>query len=188
MITIEEILNSEVRALSWRQPYAELMLHGKIETRGWATKYRGLVLICASKHEYNYDEITAITGKNALYEIIHFFKLSPLPVKFLNGHAIAIARLVDCRPMTAEDEFWTVVKYKKPWVNTICRGKHKQYKMVEQQLYCHIYEDVTAIAPIPWIGTQRWKKVGDEVKKAVNLRDLLGDDIILNLDYFNNTE
>jgi hypothetical protein len=48
-----EFLNQEIRALTWKEPYASLMLHGKIETRTWYTKYRGLVLICAGLKHYN---------------------------------------------------------------------------------------------------------------------------------------
>ena len=46
-----------IKALSWKQPYASLMLKGKIETRSWPTNYRGLVLICASKAPYSIKEI-----------------------------------------------------------------------------------------------------------------------------------
>jgi hypothetical protein len=45
-------IDQKLMALSWKQPYAELMLHGKIETRTWQTKYRGWVMVCASKQPY----------------------------------------------------------------------------------------------------------------------------------------
>ena len=40
-----------INALSLKQPYANLIANGKktIETRTWATKYRGDLLICASQ-------------------------------------------------------------------------------------------------------------------------------------------
>lgn len=40
-----------MKALSLKQPYANLIAQGKktIETRKWSTKYRGDIVICASK-------------------------------------------------------------------------------------------------------------------------------------------
>lgn len=65
------------RALSVKEPWASLIREGKktIETRTWNTKYRGDVLIVASKR----------------------------PKSFYAGNALAIAELIDCRPMTDVD-------------------------------------------------------------------------------------
>ena len=49
------------------------------------------------------------------------------------GKAIAIGRLVHCRPMLPEDEDKCFVKY-------------------NPDLFCHIYEDVRPIEPISWRG------------------------------------
>jgi hypothetical protein len=40
-----------IKALSLKQPYANLIAEGKktIETRSWTTRYRGDILICASQ-------------------------------------------------------------------------------------------------------------------------------------------
>lgn len=67
-----------MKALSLREPWAGLIRSGKktIETRTWSSRYRGEVLICASK----------------------------LPASPLAGQAVAVAKLVDCRPMTKADE------------------------------------------------------------------------------------
>jgi hypothetical protein len=67
-----------VKALSMKEPWATLLLHGKktIETRVWRTNYRGKILLCASKN----------------------------PRSPIAGKAFAIAELVDCRPMIWEDE------------------------------------------------------------------------------------
>jgi hypothetical protein len=170
MITVEEILSSEVRALSWKQPYASAMLCGKIETRSWSTNYRGLVLICVSKEPFAPREITEISGsiqeKRMLLNL-----LSKGLWKYYNGFAIAIARLVDCRPMTKEDEAATFVQYKEPWTETAVRGKHKQYKMVEHRLWCHVYEDVTPITPFTFKGAQGWKKLEGNFIKSFILPD-----------------
>ncbi len=65
-------------ALSIRQPWASMIASGKktIETRVWGTDHRGDILIVSSKTP----------------------NIAPA------GYAIAIAELVDCRPMTTRDE------------------------------------------------------------------------------------
>ncbi len=67
-----------MKALSIKQPWANLIASGKktIETRLWLTGYRGPLLIVSSKTP----------------------NIPPA------GYALAIAELVDCRPMTASDE------------------------------------------------------------------------------------
>ncbi len=67
-----------MKALSVKQPWAYLLASGKktIETRLWPTDYRGPLLIVSSKTP----------------------KIHPA------GYALAIAELVDCRPMTESDE------------------------------------------------------------------------------------
>ena len=67
-----------MKALSVRQPWANMIASGRktIETRTWYTDYRGELLIVSSKNP-------------------------PIPPA---GCALAVAELVDCRPMTAEDE------------------------------------------------------------------------------------
>ncbi len=69
-----------MKAISIRQPWASMIASGEktIETRTWSTKYRGPLLIVASKKP-------AIEG---------------LP----SSVAVATVRLVNCRPMTREDE------------------------------------------------------------------------------------
>lgn len=67
-----------MRALSVKQPWANLIASGckTIETRTWATPYRGPLLIVSSKRP----------------------NIAPA------GSAVAIAKLVDCRRMTKADE------------------------------------------------------------------------------------
>jgi ASCH domain len=67
-----------MKALSIKQPWANLIAAGEktIETRTWATNYRGPILIVSSKTP----------------------KIEPA------GFALAIADLADCRPMTRLDE------------------------------------------------------------------------------------
>ncbi|CAB4218363.1 hypothetical protein UFOVP1596_17 [uncultured Caudovirales phage] len=131
---------NEIRALSWKQPFATLMLHGKIETRTWPTKYRGLVLICASKQPYGFNTIKEIAGDyqyNRIMELI-------IDVPLHYGHAIAVGKLVDCRPMWKDDEDACFVQY------------------FPSALWCHVYEDVRAIEPMPFKGKQGWGKLDQE--------------------------
>lgn len=67
-----------MKALSIKQPWANLIAAGEktIETRTWATDYRGPILIVSSKSP----------------------KIEPA------GFALAVADLVDCRRMTRQDE------------------------------------------------------------------------------------
>ena len=67
-----------MKAISVKQPWANLIASGRktIETRKWDTDYRGDILIVSSK----------------------------LPNIEPAGCALAVARLVDCRPMTIGDE------------------------------------------------------------------------------------
>lgn len=67
-----------MKALSIKDPYASMIYSGMktIETRTWRTNFRGKILLCASKK----------------------------PHINLSGNAFAIAKIIDCRPMTKEDE------------------------------------------------------------------------------------
>lgn len=75
-----------MKALSVRQPWAELIARGEktVEVRSWATSYRGPLLICAGAAWH------------------------PLGVKLhgrigARGAAVCVVQLVDCRPITAAD-------------------------------------------------------------------------------------
>lgn len=67
------------KCLSVRQPWASLIASGQksIEVRSWPTKYRGPLVICASKSP----------------------KLSDLPT----GCAVCVVDVIDCRPITHDD-------------------------------------------------------------------------------------
>jgi hypothetical protein len=67
-----------MKALSVKQPWANLIASGEktIETRTWATDYRGELLIVSSRKP----------------------PIEPA------GHAVAVATVIDCRRMTKADE------------------------------------------------------------------------------------
>lgn len=136
-----------MRALSWRNPFGTLMLHGKIETRTWHTKYRGLVLICVSKKKYNMSEVLVISGTEQMASITKI--MSEYGDNYsVDGMAIAVGRLVDCRLMKWSDRPKTFTDY-------------------NERLYCHIYEDVKPIKPFAWKGCQGWKKVDADIRKKI---------------------
>ena len=144
--------DQKLLALSWKQPFAELMLYGKIETRVWKTNYRGWVLICASKKGFNFNQVFDIAGGKQCQRITtilgrnndHWYNL------YRSGIAIAIGRLIDCRPMTKTDEDKCFVQY-------------------YADLFCHIYDNVQAINPFIWKGSQGWKEVLPEIKNKIKI-------------------
>lgn len=75
-----------MKAISLHQPWANLVAHGKktLETRVWRTKHRGPILICST---LSVDK--TVTGG---------WPLVPL------GCAVAVAEIVDARPMIKDDE------------------------------------------------------------------------------------
>jgi hypothetical protein len=150
-----------VRALSWKQPYADLMLTGKVETRKWKTSYRGWVLICASQKAYTQYQVLSISG-NGQYDRVHKSIVDLYSGKGMLhcnkdmqfGKAIAVGYLTSCRLMQSsqkqEDE--TFVSY---------NG--------EGDLYCHYYEQVRAIKPFDWKGSQGWRNVPISVVQKIEI-------------------
>jgi len=138
----------KLKALSWKEPFATLMLHGKIETRTWPASYRGIVLICASKIPYSIEQVAEISGehqRNRINEILIKNNFNPSAT---SGMAIAVARLVDCRAMQPKDEDDCFVSY-------------------NPSLFCHIYVDVRPIKPFPWKGKPGWKIVSQEIVQKI---------------------
>ena len=74
----------DIRGLTLIQPWATMIADGKktIETRTWATPYRGWIAIHAGKNRL-------MLGSKDDYPL---------------GQILAVARLVDCRPMEESDE------------------------------------------------------------------------------------
>ncbi len=142
--------NTPIRALTWKQPYASLMLHGKIETRKWPTTYRGPVLICAGKAPYKMVEVRILSGIEQAMRIFDYM-LSDEGKNMPHGVAIAIGTLVDCRKMLPADADKCFVAYR-------------------PDLYCHIYKDVRAIEQFEFKGSQGWRILNDDVIKKIKLK------------------
>lgn len=81
---------------------------------------------------YTHDELKEMAGD--MFYSDHFRYSCPDNFAWA-GHAIAVGRLVDCRPMTKDDESACMVKYR-------------------DGLHCHVYEDVWPIKPFPVKGSQ----------------------------------
>jgi hypothetical protein len=75
-----------VRALSVRQPWAELIALGikTIEVRCWSTKYRGSLLICSGGAWYTKG--VKLHGKLGI-----------------RGACVCVVDLIDCRPLRRSD-------------------------------------------------------------------------------------
>ena len=137
-----------LKALSWKQPFGSLMLHGKDETRVWDTKYRGWVMICASKAPYLVKELKGISGDYQMKRIKQVLEEAQDPTKDLCGHAIGIGWLESSATMMPDQEDACFVEY-------------------SPMLYVHKYTGMVRIQPIPWSGILGFTKVPDEFKEKI---------------------
>jgi hypothetical protein len=127
-----------VRALSWKNPYGWLMAEkDKIETRTWATNYRGWVLMCASLAAYKSEKVIAIAGPDHFLRIREATSGREAEIYSHRGKAFAIGYLADCRRMRSWDEDRCFVRY-------------------HEDLWCHVYTQVKWIDPFSWRGKQGW--------------------------------
>jgi len=165
---IDKYPGQVLRALSWKEPFASLMLRGKVETRVWDSKYFGWVLICASKAHYSPSQIKAISGKEQ-YERIEKFQQEKNWL-FPCGKAIAVGKLHHSElmdnlminpPKSPEDHKKNVeVNNAIAWAT---------YVEPRSGLYMHHYMDVQPIAPFDWQGKLGWSTVSEEVKSKIIL-------------------
>lgn len=139
--------NEVIRALCLHQPYAELMLHGKIETRMRKTNVRGKVLICATRTLYRPEEIVQLAGGTialSIAEILEKNSSEAIPI----GCALGIADLVGCRPMEPADATEAFIRWH--W-----------------RRYCWIFENVQPIQPFYYKGHQGWRIIPPEVRAQI---------------------
>jgi hypothetical protein len=95
-----------MKAISIKNPYANLIICGfkPLEIRSRPTKYRGDVLICASKNEVPWYQ---------MYNPKCFVEFATTHNLYYNsGNAIGIVTIADCRPMCKEDEASAFLEYK----------------------------------------------------------------------------
>ena len=139
--------NEIIRALWWNQPYASLMLHGKIETRTYPTNVRGKVLICACKKRYDLGTIMTISGRNQFDRMNTILQDGEAAI---TGKAIAIGDLVDCRRMTLRDADKCFVEF-------------------HASRWCWIFENVQAIEPFEIKGKQGWAILDEATKNKIHI-------------------
>lgn len=151
----EEPVQTEIiRALWWKQPFASLMLHGKIETRTHSTNVRGKVLICACKEPYTYEQLKSLSCDHQIKEILNVFNAhsyaalcNMLPL----GKAIGIGNLANCRRHAIGD-------MPKSFVNHDLR------------LWLWIFEDSLSIEPFEIKGKQGWAILDEETKSKIKIK------------------
>jgi len=129
-----------MKALSVKQPWVWAIANGfkPIETRTWATRYRGELLLVASKtpDQTMLDYLTKQFGDVLLKELEY-------------SKAIVVVRLVDCRPMTKADESAAMCN--------IYKGA-----------YSWVLKDIQKIEPFPVKGQLGLYEVDYEREKAVS--------------------
>lgn len=166
VITPYEIQVNTVRALSWKQPYAQLMLYGKQETRTWSTEYRGLVLICSSLQAYSPTNVLNLSGQEQYDRIIETLEkpsngYSGAEDEFLpGGKALAIGRLVNCVPMGYSKDENEI---------TADQAEAETFVKYNARLWVHYYDFVTPIKIFNWKGSQGWRTLTPEQKEQIIL-------------------
>lgn len=107
--TLEPMVQT-LKALTIKQPFASLVVWGEktLEIRTWKTNYRGRLLICAGKSPHVGKLF--VPGTDVLIPDASVFFRKNKDV-FPQGVAVGIVELVDCRPMTKEDELAARIPY-----------------------------------------------------------------------------
>jgi hypothetical protein len=120
-----------MKAISIRQPWAWLIVNGykDIENRTWATKYRGLLLIHASKGmtRSEYDDVEFFLTFHDL-PAVRAIKL-PLFEDLERGGVVGVSRVVDCvlsrdrfSPWHMEGQFGFHLQNSRPLSFVACKG------------------------------------------------------------------
>jgi len=124
-----------LKALSLKQPFAELIVTGKktIELRKWKTNFRGEFLVHASKVPFLYEKLDGLTS---------------LPL----GAIVGTANLVGVKKYESLDEWNSDQK------------KHLAGADFHSSIYGFILEDAIKFEkPIPCKGALNFFEVGDEI-------------------------
>jgi hypothetical protein len=154
-----------MKAITILQPWASLIACGakKIETRGWATKYRGKIAIHAGKGKQNIDLCKQRIFWSSLwpYEIAAQYTLQERIDKFLPlGEVIAIADLVDCVKVIDFNYALNLPILEKDLTRKVITENELNFGDLSLGRYAWILDNVQAISPIAAKGQQRiwnWK-------------------------------
>lgn len=100
--TLNFFLSHKLKGLTIKNPYAWLMILGKIETRTWPIAYRGPVLVTAAKERFGEEDVVRISGGKIALAIDTMTRNG---AELLDGHAIGIGWLDCCyAPMQMTSE------------------------------------------------------------------------------------
>lgn len=132
----------EMLALSIRQPWCWLILHGgkDIENRAWPTRFRGTFLIHASKGMTRYEYESAVdTARTARRDATGYVHIPPMK-EIERGGIVGKADIVDCVERSNSSWFF---------------GQ-----------YGFVLANVTPVPFQPWKGSLGFFKVPDSVSQA----------------------
>lgn len=140
-----------MKAITILQPWASLIACGakQIETRSWATKYRGKIAIHAGRGIADIPDYLEEAIEGALFYCHEERFIEELP----RGQVIAIANLVDCQLMTKE-----LIQEKKRTVQGL---NELAFGYWEPGRFAWILDNIRPIEPVPAKGMQRlweWDK------------------------------
>lgn len=165
-----------MRAISLWQPWASAIAIGSktIETRHWATSYRGPIAIHAAKRrvldelaEYAGDYVWCAAMNVKINDGLLFWKQLPY------GAIVATATLVDCRPT---EDFRTsqldnerlrheLITPDRPYIWT-----EREMGDFSPGRFGWVLEDVRRLQkPIPFVGRQGFFSVPDELLSSAHL-------------------
>ena len=162
MITDDEI----IRTIGLHQPYAGLMLHGKMETR-WVQVGKkppfplGKYLIYATQTVYTRKLIGLISGDQYPRVMERCCGLFTDPAHFYAAQPLCLAQLVLVRDLTELDSAIAFVQYKPPRRN----AKGKMVRMVGLS-----FDLIHRIEPFPFKGKQGIGFLTTEQKKLIKFK------------------
>lgn len=151
-----------MKAISLWQPWATLIATGakQIETRSWATSYRGPIAIHAAKRKVK-RELIELARDDSYIAALGVKRSETYPVfnELPLGAIVAIAELVDCKPV--EQFAWEHIGIDRGgW----CERDLGNY---DRGRFGWVLSNVRAITPIPWRGEQGIFNVPDSVLEVV---------------------
>ena len=162
-------MSSEIRIITLHQPWASLIALGlkKFETRSWATKYRGKLVIHAAKRPVDRDDLADISYNTAGH--LTWEQISEIDYPL--GGIVAIADLRDCLPMSNQEprtgqvnHFEKGIFESAKWHVLIHAMSPLELSVGDWQLgrYAWKLENVIALPhPIPFKGGQGLRRLTD---------------------------
>lgn len=152
--TLDNIFQSPdtpIKIVIFNEPTASLMLRGRLDIKNFNTAYRGYVLITVAKNPRGMTSVYSTYGHDNVIRMAAALKPTPIQTvigsRYL-GKAIAIGKLVDCRPMEPADSIRSFIDY-------------------EKHLYAHEYEEVIPIEPIEITQRTMLSDVSKSVRRKI---------------------